>query len=437
MATDDMPFECPLCYHIVMASDERSWREHVHEDLLPYVCLHEVSGVAHSVLRATTMYWADSVQDCTGAARQYAHRREWRRHMESHEKHWLCPYNCPDTFPSGEDFERHLQVEHLVEVPMLATLRKSCSRKSNMAKPQACTLCERPITASGLWFKHVGHHLEQLALFALPSHLLSTDLDNDSDGGSSMEDMAAHDADAEDASDPMPDHDHMDLDSDDGDEYIPENVVMESFEEIPRVFFDSKFVAQSYPTSSPQHHDTNTTETLSSIVPNRGQPTPPVPDAEEQHRCPYCSTAITRLRDFKVHLLTHSQGKPYVCQKCNARYQLRSDLKRHIMQLHPLGRPHTCSTCGRKFARKDHLARHTNQVCAGRRSDAAEDEFFGDPIEPTDHLIDMNSSEKKSMAGTEYPEEDLDMYKAMEDPDSEDDPMSAGRKTKFPRIDDI
>ena len=116
------------------------------------------------------------VQDCTNPTRQYAHRREWRLHMESHEKHWLCPYNCPGAFTSAEQFENHLQTEHLVEAPMLATLSKSCARKSNLAEFRACTLCERPITDSGSWFSHVGHHLEQLALFALPSHLISATL---------------------------------------------------------------------------------------------------------------------------------------------------------------------------------------------------------------------------------------------------------------------
>lgn len=41
-ATDGLPFECNICFHIVNAPNERLWRQHVYEDLPPYTCMHEV-----------------------------------------------------------------------------------------------------------------------------------------------------------------------------------------------------------------------------------------------------------------------------------------------------------------------------------------------------------------------------------------------------------
>jgi uncharacterized C2H2 Zn-finger protein len=403
--------------------------------------------------------------------------------MESHDKHWLCPYNCPDTFTSSEGFERHLQVEHLVEAPMLATLSKSCASKRIMATYHACTLCKRPITASDLW-KHVGHHLEQLALFAVPSHLLSNDSDNDHDVVSSAEEMSTHSAVAEDATDALSDHGiiegrlvHGHMDPSDDVEDLPEKILLERWDETlqPEVLDDSMPVAHSDATSSMQDHDTHITERISSLDPNPNQPTPGAPESSgEQHRCPhcsttfrryhnlkshllthlpenitdrlalresavlsdrqptpvvpespakerrcpYCSTTFERSQDFKTHLLTHSQEKPYVCQTCDARFQRLHDLKRHN-KLHKGERPHTCDTCGRRFARADALARHTNPVCAGRRSDG--EEF---------------SVEEKGMEGAEYPEEDLDVFGTIENIDilNDGEPMRTRRKLDLPKL---
>jgi hypothetical protein len=41
-AAHDEPFECSICFHIIIAHDERQWKRHVYEDLLPYLCVYEV-----------------------------------------------------------------------------------------------------------------------------------------------------------------------------------------------------------------------------------------------------------------------------------------------------------------------------------------------------------------------------------------------------------
>jgi RNA recognition motif-containing protein len=100
------PFECPYCFFIVTISNRRSWARHVFKDLMPYTCVFP---------------------DCSTPNQLYDSRRDWFLHLRT--KHVLsaepthsedCPLGCGATIPT--------------------------------------LLLER----------HIGRHLEELALFALP-----------------------------------------------------------------------------------------------------------------------------------------------------------------------------------------------------------------------------------------------------------------------------
>jgi hypothetical protein len=100
------PFKCQFCFSIISIPDQRSWMSHVFADLMPYICFYP---------------------DCPTPSRLYEHRRELFDHLLSQHAisdnpdiHTDCPL-CQDSYSSGKQFERHL-----------------------------------------------GHHLEQLMLFALP-----------------------------------------------------------------------------------------------------------------------------------------------------------------------------------------------------------------------------------------------------------------------------
>jgi hypothetical protein len=130
-AANGMPFECPYCYFIITARNSRSWARHVFRDLMPYVCLFH---------------------DCKTPNRLYDSRREWFRHCQSaHSAFQGC-----------------------------GTVR-------------TCPLCKEPI--SGVSFqRHLGRHLEELALFALPRAALSDEAGfskNPSDTSSSAVAVAA------------------------------------------------------------------------------------------------------------------------------------------------------------------------------------------------------------------------------------------------------
>jgi hypothetical protein len=111
-AANGMPFECPYCYFIITAPHSRSWARHVFRDLMPYVCLFP---------------------DCKTPNRLYESRREWFRHCQS----------AHAAFGGSETIHD-------------------------------CPLCKEPI--SGVAFqRHLGRHLEELALFALPRAAVSED----------------------------------------------------------------------------------------------------------------------------------------------------------------------------------------------------------------------------------------------------------------------
>lgn len=105
-SADGKPFECPYCFFVITVRDRRSWIRHVFTDLMPYVCVFP---------------------DCSTPTMLYAIRREWYH---------------------------HLQTCHSVQAKQDAGFQ--------------CPLCQEEVTGGVRLDRHVGRHLEDLALFALP-----------------------------------------------------------------------------------------------------------------------------------------------------------------------------------------------------------------------------------------------------------------------------
>lgn len=162
-ARSESPFECPICFGIIVADSENSWRQHVFEDVPPYVCVSE---------------------NCHSAVKSFSRRREWARHHDTmHDRTWVCPHACAKLMSSPAELRSHLAAEHahavLPHILQKATIASEQSAKASTSL--SCPLCTRPCNSSKSWIKHVGHHLEQVALFSLPMELFSTDTPNDSD----------------------------------------------------------------------------------------------------------------------------------------------------------------------------------------------------------------------------------------------------------------
>lgn len=119
------PFECPYCYFIVTAPSTRSWNRHVFNDLQPYMCLDKTCNTPHKL---------------------YTTRHEWVHHARTMHHHE----------DSGESRD--------------------------------CILCGDPQETAQRYDRHVARHLQELALFVLPSNHDESDSEEpcaDSDSGSS------------------------------------------------------------------------------------------------------------------------------------------------------------------------------------------------------------------------------------------------------------
>jgi hypothetical protein len=116
-------------------------------------------------------------EQCEIPDRTYDSRREWFHHeMQVHRKWWECIQGCSQTFTSFEQLQGHFWLDHpnLAENGRMGTLIRSCERNHDMtdADKVACPLCSLKNLSFTTLRRHLGRHLEELALFALPSRLM-------------------------------------------------------------------------------------------------------------------------------------------------------------------------------------------------------------------------------------------------------------------------
>lgn len=99
-------------------------------------------------------------------------RHDWQLHVSKcHWRSWSCPLRCQKSFTSTAELSSHIKDHHLFsgikeEVVALTALGEGSAPEDI---PRFCLLCEHSETKLKKYIKHVGRHLEQLALFALPS----------------------------------------------------------------------------------------------------------------------------------------------------------------------------------------------------------------------------------------------------------------------------
>ncbi|KAJ5420286.1 hypothetical protein N7465_002805 [Penicillium sp. CMV-2018d] len=105
-SADENPFECPYCCLVIKIKGKKDWARHVFRDLMPYVCISA---------------------ECSTPSKLYESRRKWYDHM-----------------------------------------RQSHSTLANLQSGSRCPLCLVSLHPPLTFDRHVGHHMEQLALFVLP-----------------------------------------------------------------------------------------------------------------------------------------------------------------------------------------------------------------------------------------------------------------------------
>ncbi|KAI8943304.1 hypothetical protein NX059_001324 [Plenodomus lindquistii] len=156
----DDPVECPLCFRFVTVETDKAWYKHVYQDIQPYMC---------------------TAPNCTTADQTYESRHEWFQHeTQFHWKTWKCAEGCDQSFESSEALYTHVERKHpTVELkPQMERYLRMCEKQKPFTDGAACALCARVFDNVSRFRSHMGKHFEEIALFALPSHLLADDTES-------------------------------------------------------------------------------------------------------------------------------------------------------------------------------------------------------------------------------------------------------------------
>lgn len=157
----DGPFECQFCYMIISAPNSRAWKRHVHADLQPYICL-----------------W----KDCSTPHQQFQRRSHWLNHiLQYHWRSWYCSLGCSHEFLEREGIRSHILDAHSEAAlsTSLETLSSLGEKPRPLNQEVMCPLCHVELRSITEYAKHVGKHLVDIALFALPSGKVDDEEKND------------------------------------------------------------------------------------------------------------------------------------------------------------------------------------------------------------------------------------------------------------------
>ncbi len=154
------------------------FRRHVFADMQAYVC---------------------TFTDCKTPNQLYETSDSWYNHeLQMHRKEWCCNIGDHPPCSNKEEFLRHMRTSHSDAYleHQLPDVLKMCERPTQQAHT-ICPLCtddheeyvagelmvrrDQRLVSLAEMKRHLGHHLEQLALFAVPPALRASDEDADID----------------------------------------------------------------------------------------------------------------------------------------------------------------------------------------------------------------------------------------------------------------
>ncbi|KAI5777396.1 ankyrin repeat-containing domain protein [Geopyxis carbonaria] len=171
-AFDGVPFICPFCHAQTLVANDRAWKSHVFRDIRPYVCTFE---------------------NCSTASHLFETRHQWFNHeLDEHRREWFCNSGiCKKTFKQHKDLEDHLRRRHDA-VGNVDIIIDRCERTA--ISLQKCPLCPLRMSVARIQ-GHLGRHLQQIALFALPG--AEEDSDSGEENDTDPEDQEAEGSDNE------------------------------------------------------------------------------------------------------------------------------------------------------------------------------------------------------------------------------------------------
>jgi hypothetical protein len=177
--TQRRPFRCFICCEEISTVKNRiDWKMHVFSDLSAYICTFE---------------------DCTKMLVTYPSRKLWEEHeFTEHRCHnfFQC-HDCCETFTIEREFTQHLVQKHqygsLNHTQLLSTLSAAKKSSPEPIASQRCPLCQEEGWGSQRSFvTHVGRHLEEIALSALPKDV-GSDSEAESHDSQSAENISTKD----------------------------------------------------------------------------------------------------------------------------------------------------------------------------------------------------------------------------------------------------
>lgn len=120
-------------------------------------------------------------KDCPLGSRLFDARHEWLSHeLEYHRREWFCD-PCHLVYRSGDTFENHLRKAHPGQHTELkiGTTVDMCGRALETDQP--CNICGHVIAAASL-ARHLGRHMEEMALYVVHQWWDHDENDKESDG---------------------------------------------------------------------------------------------------------------------------------------------------------------------------------------------------------------------------------------------------------------
>jgi Zinc finger, C2H2 type len=80
----------------------------------------------------------------------------------------------------------------------------------------------------------------------------------------------------------------------------------------------------------------------------------------ESFKCHICSYVVSRPKFLQLHLQTHTDSKPFSCDKCDKRFIWKGALKSHLINHQPESerKSYICPQCNRKYQTAGSLASH-------------------------------------------------------------------------------
>jgi hypothetical protein len=119
--------------------------------------------------------------DCENVEEIFESTHRWFAHeLRFHRRIWTCYGHCDQKFSSEISFREHVRKSRHIAASQLPALAEMCEGPVDAASETSCPLCREHIVGIKKLEKHIGRHMEEVALFALPTSSLDSEQEMES-----------------------------------------------------------------------------------------------------------------------------------------------------------------------------------------------------------------------------------------------------------------